>query len=210
MPLVGPIAVRVADWSRPQPGWAVMFDEWPLLERLSIARPILPALVYTPLGCYLLWRSAHDGVSSGRALGAYVAGLLIWSLLEYVSHRFSFHHAPETPGEVAYGYVVHGAHHAYPEDSRHWMIPFVVTLPIAAALFLLFAWAGGRIGVAAFGGFIHGYLAYDLLHYFMHRGRLPTALGRYLRQYHMVHHFKMHDRHFGVSSPLWDYVFRTR
>ena len=26
----------------------------------------------------------------------------------------------------------------------------------------------------AFAGFVHGYLAYDLLHYFIHRGRLPT------------------------------------
>jgi dihydroceramide fatty acyl 2-hydroxylase len=210
MPLLGPIVVRVADWSRPQPGWAIMFDEYPLLERLSIAKPVMPALVYTPLGCYMIARGMGAGLSLRVALAAYLVGLLVWSLLEYLSHRFSFHHEPQTAGEVAYGYVVHGAHHAYPEDSRHWMIPFVVTAPIAVAIYLAFAYALGGFGVAAFGGFLHGYLAYDLLHYFMHRGRLPTALGRHLRQYHMQHHFKMHDRHFGVSSPLWDYVFRTR
>ena len=61
-----------------------------------------------------------------------------------------------------------------------------------------------------FGGFIHGYLTYDLLHYFIHRGRMPTRLGRFLRQYHLVHHYTTPDRHYGVSSPLWDVVFRTR
>ena len=38
--------------------------------------------------------------------------------------------------------------------------------------------------------------------------RVPTRVGRYLRQYHLVHHYKTPDRHFGVSSPLWDFVFR--
>jgi dihydroceramide fatty acyl 2-hydroxylase len=210
IPLIGPIVVTVADWSRPQPGWAIMFDEQPLLERLSIARPVVPALVYTPLGFYLLWRSVHAGLPLWLTLAGYVGGWLIWSLVEYLSHRFSFHHEPRTDGELAYGYIVHGSHHAYPEDSRHWMIPFVVTAPIASVLYLLFVYLLGRFGTPAFGGFIHGYLVYDLLHYFMHRGRMPTAFGRYLRQYHMVHHFKLQDRHFGVSSPLWDYVFRTR
>ncbi len=201
--------VRVADWSRPQPGWAQMFD-YPFLERLSIAKPLAPALVYVPLGFAAIWRGVAGGLSLLTAVAAYAAGLLIWSLVEYVSHRFSFHHEPTSEGQVAYGYVVHGAHHAYPEDSRHWMIPFWVTAPIAGALYAAFAYGLGWFGVPAFGGFIHGYLVYDLLHYFMHRGPLPTPLGKYLRQYHMVHHFKKHDGNFGVSSPLWDYVFRTR
>src|SRR5262249_32174208 len=132
MRLLGPIMVRVADWSRPQSGWAIKFDEYPLLERLSIAKPVMPALVYTPLGFYVIWRGMQGGLSLALALLGYLLGLLIWSFVEYVSHRFSFHHEPTTEGEVAYGYVVHGAHHAYPEDSRHWMIPFLVTAPIAA------------------------------------------------------------------------------
>ncbi len=39
---------------------------------------------------------------------------------------------------------------------------------------------------------------------------MPTGLGRFLRQYHLAHHYAVPDRHFGVSSPLWDLVFRTR
>ena len=101
---------------------------------------------------------------------------------------------------------MHGVHHAYPDDSRRWVMPLGVTVPIAIVLYLL----AGRLAPAAFGGFLHGYLTYDLLHYFIHRGRLPTPLGRFLRQYHMTHHYATPDRHFGVSSPFWDVVFRTR
>jgi sterol desaturase/sphingolipid hydroxylase (fatty acid hydroxylase superfamily) len=143
-------------------------------------------------------------------IGCYLAGLFAWSLLEYGAHRGSFHHEPTTRWQVAYAYLVHGVHHAYPDDSRRWMMPLVVTIPVALILYALFTLTLGRYGAAAFGGFLHGYLAYDLLHYFIHRGRMPTAVGRFLRQYHLVHHFKTPDRHFGVSSPLWDVVFRTR
>jgi sterol desaturase/sphingolipid hydroxylase (fatty acid hydroxylase superfamily) len=175
-----------------------------------VAHPALPALVYAPAGVWLLWRAVEGGLPLLLASGAYGAGLLLWSLLEYVAHRGSFHHEPATPAQVAYGYLVHGVHHAYPDDSRRWVMPLVVTLPIAVALFFVFSVALGALAAPCFGGFLHGYLAYDLLHYFIHRGRLPTRVGRYLRHYHLAHHYKSPDRQFGVSSPLWDIVFRTR
>ena len=117
---------------------------------------------------------------------------------------------PTSEAQVAYGYLVHGVHHAYPDDSRRWVMPLAVTLPISLLLFMAFRLALGRFSDPAFGGFLHGYLTYDLLHYFIHRGRMPTRLGRYLRQCHLTHHYAAPDRHFGVSSPLWDLVFRTR
>jgi dihydroceramide fatty acyl 2-hydroxylase len=209
MPILGPIAVRVADWSRPQRGQAPLFDA-PWLERFSVAQPIWLFLVYAPAGAFLLWRGWSRGVSLGLTLAAYAAGLLIWSLLEYVTHRGSFHHVPTSRFQVAFVYLMHGVHHAYPDDSRRWVMPLGVTLPITIALYFVFASVLGRLAAPVFGGFLHGYLCYDLLHYFIHLGRMPTRLGRYLRQYHLAHHYAIPDRHFGVSSPLWDVIFRTR
>ena len=209
VPLVGPVIVRVSDWSTPLPGRAPMFDH-PLLERLSVAHPAFPVAVYLPVGVWLAWHSWRTGLGATAVLAAYLAGLFVWSLLEYGAHRGSFHHEPTTEGQVAYGYLVHGVHHAYPDDSRRWVMPLIVTVPISALFYLLFRVVLGRVGDPFFGGFIHGYLTYDLLHYFIHRGRMPTRLGRFLRQYHMAHHYAAPDRHFGVSSPLWDLVFRTR
>ena len=36
-----------------------------------------------------------------------------------------------------------------------------------------------------------------------------TKLGKRLREQHMRHHFQDHRYGYGVSSPLWDVVFRT-
>jgi dihydroceramide fatty acyl 2-hydroxylase len=187
-----------------------MFDHPPLLERVSVAHPAFPFAVYFPVGLYLAWRAWQHGSSVAAVAAAYVLGMFLWSLLEYGAHRGSFHHEPETDGQVAYGYLVHGVHHAYPDDARRWVMPLIVTLPISALIFLAFRLALGSIGEAIFAGFIHGYLTYDMLHYFIHRGRMPTRLGRFLRQYHLAHHYAKPDAHFGVSSPLWDVVFRTR
>src|SRR6476620_11529126 len=107
IPLAGPLIVRVADWSQPRAGRAPMFDH-PLLERLSMAHPAFIFGVYAPAGMWLLWRAISAGMPIGTAAWSYLAGLFVWSLLEYVAHRGSFHHVPTTPGQVAYGYLVHG------------------------------------------------------------------------------------------------------
>jgi sterol desaturase/sphingolipid hydroxylase (fatty acid hydroxylase superfamily) len=56
---------------------------------------------------------------------------------------------------------------------------------------------------------MHGYLAYDMLHYAIHRGVMKSRIGAYLRKHHLQHHYAVPERNFGVSSPLWDFVFRT-
>jgi sterol desaturase/sphingolipid hydroxylase (fatty acid hydroxylase superfamily) len=61
-----------------------------------------------------------------------------------------------------------------------------------------------------FGGFVMGYIGYDLIHYATHH--LPAAWGplKALKRYHMQHHFKTPDQRYGVSSPSWDVVFGTK
>jgi sterol desaturase/sphingolipid hydroxylase (fatty acid hydroxylase superfamily) len=209
MRLLGPIVVRVADWSRPQPGRAAMFDQqW--LDRLSWAHPAFPPAAYGTAGLWLLWRGGALGLAWGTSVVCYGGGLLAWTLFEYLTHRISFHHTPTSRLQVVYSYLSHGIHHAYPDDSRRWVLPPAVTLPIAVLMFWLFSSTLGRFASPAFAGFLHGYVVYDLLHYFIHRGRLPTAWGRFLRHHHLAHHYAQPDRRFGVSSPLWDVVFRTQ
>ena len=54
-----------------------------------------------------------------------------------------------------------------------------------------------------------GYLAYDYTHYHVHHLVPRTKHAKQLREQHMRHHFQDHRYGFGVSSPLWDVVFRT-
>ena len=75
-------------------------------------------------------------------------------------------------------------------------------------------WWGGcwacRSGCARWWpGFTVGYLTYDLTHYATHHFPMRSGIGRYLKRYHMMHHYKTPDQRFGVSSPLWDIVYGT-
>ena len=97
--------------------------------------------------------------------------------------------------------------------SRHGKFrPYLLwmSVPLAVAFLGLFWLPLGQPAVFPFfGGFIVGYLAYDYTHYATHFVRARTWIGKGLRKRHLQHHFACPDRWYGVSSPLWDYVFRT-
>ena len=69
--------------------------------------------------------------------------------------------------------------------------------------------SGPDWSLPAFAGFLLGYLIYDMAHYHIHHHRSNNRLSLALRRYHYRHHFQQSDRGFGVTSPLWDRVFRT-
>jgi len=126
MPVIGSIAVAVSDWSRPRPGESQMFDQR-LMERLTLAHPGWPVVIHGLAGVAAVAVALEAGIAVTAVGGAYLAGVFAWTLVEYLMHRFSFHHAPSTERQVAVGYLVHGVHHAFPDDSRRWVMPLVVT-----------------------------------------------------------------------------------
>ena len=89
------------------------------------------------------------------------------------------------------------------------VMPPSVSIPLAALFLLAFWLILGDAGFPVFGGFIAGYLIYDYTHYYVHHFVPKTKLGKRLREAHMRHHFQDHRYGYGVSSPLWDVVFRT-
>ena len=60
-----------------------------------------------------------------------------------------------------------------------------------------------------YSGFVAGYLAYDMTHYAVHHFRSRSKLFLRLKAHHMNHHHNKQGRKFGVSTTLWDHVFRT-
>jgi sterol desaturase/sphingolipid hydroxylase (fatty acid hydroxylase superfamily) len=200
--------LAVQDWSRPKPGEPRMFDQ-PLLEWFTWVHPASVPVVYAPVAAWLLWRGL-SGIGPMPALGLFAAGVLLWTLMEYLIHRFSFHFTPHGRAGVVLAYVIHGVHHAYPEDHRRWITPPSLSFPIAVALYAAasLALAPSTLDPLAAGVAV-GYVLYDLMHYWLHRGRMRSRVGRFLRSYHMQHHYSSPERRYGVSTPFWDYVFRT-
>jgi sterol desaturase/sphingolipid hydroxylase (fatty acid hydroxylase superfamily) len=62
------------------------------------------------------------------------------------------------------------------------------------------------------GAFLIGYVTYDICHYALHHIDTSNSKDSYfhrLQQYHNQHHFSGEDNGYGVTSKLWDIIFRT-
>jgi sterol desaturase/sphingolipid hydroxylase (fatty acid hydroxylase superfamily) len=144
-----------------------------------------------------------------------VLGSMAWTLVEYALHRYVFHWVNEGEKWRAYSRVASGlhiAHHKSTDREDLIVAPPAVSLVFAALLYGIFLAASRSVAGAALleSGLIAGYLLYEWAHYSAHRFLPKSRLGQFLRKYHLQHHHKCPDRQFGVTTPLWDVVFRTR
>jgi sterol desaturase/sphingolipid hydroxylase (fatty acid hydroxylase superfamily) len=199
-----------------------------LLESTTYVYPWVPHLIYVPIVIALLWISPLGVLASTFY---FAIGLLIWTFIEYLLHRFAFH-APEeimrethqisaglalnepvipalpTMRHVIY-FIFHGVHHEFPSDSKRLVMPPVASLPMGVVAWFIFSLIFGEKTIPAFAGLLVGYLIYDTTHFVLHHKSVPTAFGKMIKKAHMRHHFLDPDEDYGVSSPLWDVVFRT-
>lgn len=178
------------------------------LERFSFAGPILVAGVWLPLIVAAGSYGAFHAASALAATLTAMAALFGWTLFEYIMHRFIFHFsATSRPGKWLM-FVLHGCHHADPQDKRRNMMTPAVTLVIGGVFLAAFiATIGPALGAMAFAGFMTGYLAYDFAHYACHQ--LSWSWMKPLKRRHLAHHFAGQEANFAVTFPVWDRLFGT-
>ncbi len=192
-----------------------------LLEMFTVIHPAVVVAIWAPVIGWLLvtgWDGqAEHQAGAGTFAAALGSGLLVWTLTEYVMHRFVFHFDPPKswPWLRSVLFVSHGIHHVQPWDKARLVMPPSLSVPLAFLFYWLFdavivqvfdapAWLA-----PSFGGFLLGYLTYDLLHYATHHLPMRNPIGRWLKRYHLLHHYDDPDARFGVSTPAWDFVFGT-
>jgi len=208
MTVFGPLTLAVNDWAAPRRGQPQMFNH-PFFEWFTGTRPRTLALIFLPASAFFVWAGLAGGWSAAESSYLFGGGVMLWTLIEYLMHRFVFHLTPRNRLGVLFAYLIHGVHHAFPEDRRRWLMPPIVTVPVATVLFFVLRLLVGTASPPIFAGALFGYLVYDLLHYASHAGALGGRVPRYLRQHHLTHHYRLPETRFGVSSPLWDRVFGT-
>lgn len=141
--------------------------------------------------------------------GCLVFGVIIWSLLEYSLHRWVFHLDPKESRFLhTFHFLLHGLHHKVPFDPYRLVFP-----PVPAVLLASFFYQPVRLllpypQIMLAGGLI-GYLAYDMIHYYIHYGSPSGGHLYHMKRYHYQHHFVYHELGFGISSTVWDKVFGT-
>jgi 4-hydroxysphinganine ceramide fatty acyl 2-hydroxylase len=139
-------------------------------------------------------------------------GALLFYLSEYGMHRFAFHAPPLVwPRLRRLQHRLHYDHHAEPNRLDLLFLPLwflVPNLAFAAALFALLF--GTEAALSALLGMMLAILHYEWVHCVAHIPYQPrTRLGRWIKQYHLRHHFVSEKHWFGVSNPALDGVFGT-
>ncbi len=180
-----------------------------VLDALSRVHPAVPVLIFLPaIVALVAWSLSQLSVLA--TIGLVAGGYALWTLFEYWLHRIVFHFEPERGIGARMHWIIHGVHHEHPNDPLRLVMPPAVSVPLGAIVFcLLFLAFGERYAPGLGAGFFAGYLAYDLIHYYIHHFTPRGWLGRILRERHMRHHFQDDTKGFGISAPYWDEVFRT-
>lgn len=228
---------------------ATLFQN-PVLEAISRTHWYMVPAVWIPVAARLCvdahralsWQSDVPSVCLSSAM--FSLGFFSWTLLEYIFHRFIFHHQFRWMGS-AWGrrvhFLLHGIHHMLPSDPLRLVFPPLLTAPVFVSILLLlrtllsFAvpWVAGEGGFPSSSqpievdwaqhktpqsaaadllaaGLLVGYVAYDLVHFWLHHARSPsTEYLRRMKRHHMHHHFRNQRVHFGITCKAWDSFFHT-
>ncbi|CAH1001609.1 hypothetical protein LEM8419_02514 [Neolewinella maritima] len=182
-----------------------------LLNRLSQTHIATPIVIFFVYAIGLLWYTeTHTDIPTLIVILVFLAGTLGFTFMEYAVHRWVYHPphgASETYKRATY--KMHGMHHDYPKDKKRLAMPPVVAIALATGLLFFFEFLLGQYAFAYLAGFVVGYALYLVVHYTVHMYAPPRNFLRALWVNHSIHHYSEDEVLFGVSQPLWDYVFGT-
>jgi cyclopropane-fatty-acyl-phospholipid synthase len=162
---------------------------------------MLYAVAYTTLAVLLALVAPY--ARRQEILAFALSGLVAWTLVEYVLHRFVLHGIQPFK-------AWHAEHHRRPRALIG--TPTILTATLIAALVFLPALVLSDLwrACALTFGLLTGYLVYALVHHATHHWRVDNAWLRQVKRHHALHHSSIAaPGRYGVSSAFWDFVFRT-
>ena len=144
---------------------------------------------------------------------AVATGALLFYVTEYSTHRFMFHARPSRFAWLrAKQHRLHYDHHLEPARLDLLFLPLWYVVPNLIVTGLLAFMVVRDTGMVA--GLVLGaslaVLHYEWVHFIAHMPYVPkTAAGRWMKRYHLKHHFINERLWFGVSNPGMDVIYRT-
>jgi hypothetical protein len=184
--------------------------------RISRHRLYPMTVFYTSYALVVLFfalRSSHPSV----AIIFYACGLPIWTLVEYLFHRFVLH-GRFGPGKgIIRKFLherldpLHWEHHAPPFDGHHIngelsdLLPlFFVAAPVSFV-------APAYTLPALLAGVVQCYVAEEWVHHSVHFYNFRSPYFRYIKRHHFYHHSpKGMEKGYGLTNGFWDVIFKTR
>lgn len=162
---------------------------------------------YVANGTWVLWLASRALPSGPAPLPAAqfalyaAAGLLLWTFLEYLLHRYVYHVIPSFLSQ---------GHHLHHESPRALIgVPWWLTSAILYGIYrgLALAFHPGATGVVMAGTWF-GYIGYCLLHHGSHHWAMRNSYLRRVKKLHQLHHVYP-DTNWGFTTSFWDRLFRT-
>lgn len=139
-----------------------------------------------------------------------VAGVLSFFVIEYMTHRFILHGLLKSILPKAH--EGHEKHHHDPTDIRYLLTPNSFNIPGHLFLWIVFCLSLHSIhkGSAVSFGVALYQLDYEWTHFISHRPIIPlTRFGKWMKKYHLLHHYKNPQYWFGVTNPALDVLIGT-
>jgi hypothetical protein len=144
---------------------------------------------------------------------AIALGAVVFFISEYTTHRFLLHAPPQKhPFILSLQHRLHYDHHVEPAALELLFLPLWFALPAAALTATLYALVTRNLALtgALLLGSVLALLYYEWVHYVAHIPFEPrTPFGRWIKKYHLWHHFKNERLWFGVTNPSMDLIGRT-
>uniref|UniRef100_A0A2K5UK38 Fatty acid 2-hydroxylase n=1 Tax=Macaca fascicularis TaxID=9541 RepID=A0A2K5UK38_MACFA len=208
---VGHLGEKYDEWVHQPVTRPIRLFHSDLIEGLSKTVWYSVPIIWVPLVLYLSWsyyRTFAQGnvrlftsftteytlaVPKSMFPGLFMLGIFLWSLIEYLIHRFLFHMKPPSDSYylIMLHFVMHGQHHKAPFDGSRLVFPPVpASLVIGVFYLCLQLILPEAVGGTVFAGGLLGYVLYDMTHYYLHFGSPHRGSYLYnLKAHHVKHHF---------------------
>jgi len=142
--------------------------------------------------------------------------LALTPLIEYFTHKYVLHMPRPAQAEKQRFWAllanrIHYLHHEDPKVVKHVFAELWFTLP-ALTFYTLLTYALSRslpVTAVFITTLIAYFLFYEWVHFIAHfDGYTPhTAYGRYMKKFHLWHHYKNESYWMGITSPVADWLF---
>jgi len=133
-------------------------------------------------------------------------GIILWTFLEYIIHRFLGHQKK--------GKQIIQKEHLRHHSEANYFAPIQKKLLLANTLFVFLTLLIGLVFTFQMGiyfalGFAGMYFLYEITHRRFHIKEPLIRYGLRMRKHHFFHHFGNPSLNHGVTTAFWDRVFRT-
>lgn len=180
------------------------------IKRTYAAAPYIVIIPIAIAQFVAVFQSGAISVAIGAALMLF--GAFSWTFIEYLLHRFAFHSSSKHPLMKPFNSTLHLWHHQKPTALEYVAAPMSLAIPVYAIYVgFVYLLSGDRnVSLMIGNGLALGYLLYEYVHFAAHQHHVKLPGLKYLKRYHLMHHFRDKNNYFGVTSPLWDIVFGTK